>query len=63
LLVYTLLLLPLFLYLRGPSGGCVVEWAAGSFSRRYAIFLWGIPTALLEATVGAIWPSGWCRWI
>lgn len=63
LLVYTLLLVPLLLYLRRPAAARAVAWVGGVFSRRYAIFLWAIPIALLEALVGAIWPSGWCRWI
>ncbi|MBN1401810.1 MAG: acyltransferase family protein [Anaerolineae bacterium] len=63
LLVYTLLLLPLLMYLRGRSGQRVVEEVGRFFSRRFAIFLWAIPIALLEALVGAIWPSGWSRWI
>jgi glucan biosynthesis protein C len=62
LLVYTLLLLPLFMYLRGPSGQRVVEGVGRFFSRRFAIFLWAIPIAVLES-LGAIWPSGWSRWI
>jgi len=63
LLVYTLLLVPLFILLRRPAGARVVQGVAGFFSKRFAIFLWAIPTALLEAFVGPIWPSGWCRWI
>jgi hypothetical protein len=63
LLVYSLLLLPLLIYLRGPTGGRVVERVAGLFSKRFAIFLWAIPIALLESFFGAIWPSGWSRWI
>ena len=36
---------------------------SGFFARRFAVFLWGILIALIEALVGAIWPSGWSRWI
>ena len=63
LLVYTLLLLPLFLYLRTPAGERLVERAAGFFSRGLAIFLLAIPIALLEAIFAASWQSGWNRWI
>lgn len=63
LLVYTLLLVPLLIYLKGQSGRQIAERMAGFFSRRFAVFLWAIPIALLEALAGAIWPSGWCRWI
>jgi len=63
LLVYTLLLLPLFLYLRKPAGKRLALSISGFLSRRFAVFLWAIPIAVLEAFVGAIWPSGWCRWI
>jgi glucan biosynthesis protein C len=63
LLVYTLLLLPLFLYLKSPSGKRLSMRVSGFLSRRFAVFLWAVPIALLEAFLGAIWPSGWNRWI
>ena len=63
LLVYTLLLLPLFLYMRRLPGRHLATRLSGFLSRRFALFLWALPIAALEAFVGAIWPSGWCRWI
>jgi len=63
LLVYTLLLLPLFLYMKKPTGKRLAISGSGFLSRRFAVFLWAIPIALLEAFLGAIWPSGWNRWI
>jgi glucan biosynthesis protein C len=63
LLVYTLLLLPLFLYLKRSSGNRLAMRVSGFLSRRFAVFLWAFPIALLEAFLGAIWPSGWNRWI
>jgi len=63
LLVYTLLLLPLFLYMKRPTGKRLANSVSGFLSRRFAVFLWAIPIALLEAFLGAIWPSGWNRWI
>ena len=63
LLTYTLLLLPLILYLRTPAGERLVERVAGFFSRRLAIFLLAIPIVLLEGILGASWLSGWNRWI
>jgi len=63
LLVYTLLLLPLFLYMQRPTGKHLATRISGFLSRRFAVFLWAIPITLLEAFLGAIWPSGWNRWI
>ncbi len=63
LLVYTLLLLPLFLYMQRSTGKHLATRISGFLSRRFAVFLWAIPIALLEAFLGAIWPSGWNRWI
>jgi len=63
LLVYTLLLLPLYLYMKKTPGRWLARRVSGFLSRRFAVFLWAVPIALLEAFLGAIWPSGWNRWI
>jgi len=49
LLVYTLLLLPLFLYMKSPGGKRLATAVGGFLSRRFAVFLWAIPITLLEA--------------
>jgi|GEM_PF-1113599 len=63
LLVYTLLLLPLFLYLRSPKSSRLVERLAGFFSHSWAIYLLALPVALIEGALGTEWPSGWNRFI
>jgi len=63
LLVYTLLLLPIFLFMKKTAGDRLRTSLSGFFAKRFALFLWAIPIALLEAFQGAIWPSGWNRWI
>jgi hypothetical protein len=63
LLVYTLLLLPLFLYMKRTPGRRLANSISGFLSRRFAVFLWAVPIVLFEAFLGAIWPSGWNRWI
>jgi hypothetical protein len=63
LLVYTLFLLPLFLYLRNSAGKRLAQRFSGFLAGRFALFLWAVPIALLEGFLGAIWPSGWNRWI
>jgi glucan biosynthesis protein C len=49
LLVFSLVALPLFLYLKGPSGSRAVGWLAGVCQRPGAIFLLAIPLWLTEA--------------
>jgi glucan biosynthesis protein C len=49
LLVFSLVALPLFLYLKGPSGSRAVGWLAGVCQRPGAIFLLTIPLWLTEA--------------
>ena len=63
LLVYTLLLLPLFLYLRSPNGARLVERLAGFFSRPWTVYLLALPLALIEGLLATEWPSGWNRFI
>ncbi len=49
LFVYSLLLLPLFLYLRKPAGRHLIERWAAFFSRGWAIYLLALPLAVIEA--------------
>jgi len=49
--------------MKKPAGDRLRTSLSGFFSRRFALFLWAVPIALLEAFGGAIWPSGWNRWI
>ena len=63
LLVYTLLLLPVFIALKKPAGERYRIGMSGFYSRSFALFLMAVPVALLEGFGGAIWPSGWNRWI
>jgi hypothetical protein len=53
LLVYTLVLLPLFLWLRSGSGGRVIEWLAVMCARPWVILLLALPLAGIEAALGA----------
>jgi surface polysaccharide O-acyltransferase-like enzyme len=53
LLVYTVVLLPLFLWLRSGSGGRVVKWLAGLSARPWIIYLLALPLAGIEAALGA----------
>jgi glucan biosynthesis protein C len=59
LLVFTLLLLPGFLYLRKPGGRHLIEQFIGFFSRPWAIFLLGLPIAVIEAALGTSLSGGW----
>jgi hypothetical protein len=65
LFVYTLLLLPLFLYLRRPAGQRVVERYGAFCAHRWAIFLLALPIGLIEAALTTEFPGGWNRfaWI
>jgi glucan biosynthesis protein C len=49
LFVFSLVALPLFLYLKGPSGGRAVGWLAGLCLRRGVLFLWVTPLWFSEA--------------
>jgi peptidoglycan/LPS O-acetylase OafA/YrhL len=60
LFIFSVLLLPLFLYLRSQKGARVVEWLAGLLARPGAILLLGLPVALVEAAL--VYPNmggGW----
>lgn len=68
LFIYSLLLLPVFLYLRGDGGRKLLAGLAGFFEVPGAIFLVALPAVLLEASLG---PSeagirdfgGWTIWV
>jgi hypothetical protein len=47
LFLFTLVLMPLFLWLEGPSGQRVMEWISRYSRRPGAIFLWVLPLALV----------------
>jgi len=59
LLVYTLLLLPVFLYLRKPQGRLLVERIVSFSNRPWTVFLLALPIALLEVALGADMSGGW----
>jgi glucans biosynthesis protein C len=61
LLVYSLLLLPALLYLRG-SGRQLLERLASFCARPWAIFLLGLPVAVIEAALGTEESGGWNRY-
>jgi hypothetical protein len=52
LLIYTLVLLPLFLWLRSKSGQRFVAWLAGMCVRPWTVFLLALPLAGIEAGLG-----------
>jgi glucan biosynthesis protein C len=60
LLVYSLLLLPLLLYLRG-GGRQLLERLAAFCARPWAILLLGLPVAVIEAALGTEESGGWNR--
>jgi hypothetical protein len=60
LFLFSVLLLPLFLYLRGPRGGPVVGSLAGFLARPGALLLLGLPVAIVEAgLVTSTMGGGW----
>ena len=59
LFVYTLVLLPLFLWLRSRFGKGLVERLAAFCARPWAIFLLAFPIAAIEASLGT--EGGWNR--
>lgn len=61
LLVYSLLLLPALLYLRG-GGRQLLERLASFCARPWAIFLLGLPVAVIEAALGTEESGGWNRY-
>ena len=63
LFVYTLLLLPVFLYLRQPRGQRLVERLGTVFSRPWIIWLPALPIAVLEGVLATEWPGAWSRFV
>jgi glucan biosynthesis protein C len=61
LLVYSLLLLPALLYLRG-GGRRLLERLAASCARPWAILLLALPVAVIEAALGTEESGGWNRY-
>jgi glucan biosynthesis protein C len=60
LFLFSVLLLPLFLYLRGQRGEHLVERLAGFLARPEAILLLGLPVAVVEAgLVTSTMGGGW----
>lgn len=60
LFIFSVLLLPLFLYLQGQKGARVIGWLAGFLARPGAILLLGLPIALAEtALVTSTMGGGW----
>jgi hypothetical protein len=62
LFVYTLLLLPLFVYLRRTAGRRLVERVALFCTRPWAIFLLSLPVAVIEAAHQFEITGGWSRY-
>jgi hypothetical protein len=58
LLAFTLLLLPLWLYLQGAAGQRRVEQLATFCTRRWAIFALALPIAIIETALGTSKGSG-----
>jgi hypothetical protein len=59
LLVFTLLLLPLFRWLNGPAGRRRIGILAARSSRPWAILLPALPVGLTEAALGTNLSGGW----
>jgi len=52
LLLYSILLIPVFAYLRRPSGRRLVEWLAVRGQRPWALFTLALPVVALEVMLG-----------
>ena len=59
LFVFTLLLLPVFLFLGRTAGRQLVGHVAGFLARPWAIFLLALPIAVIEAALGTDLQGGW----
>lgn len=59
LLVFTLLLLPVFLYLRQPFGKQLIRRVASLFTRAWPIIVAALPIAVFEAALGTDMSGGW----
>jgi hypothetical protein len=63
LFVYTLLLLPLFWYLRQPTGQRLVARGVDFLTRPWAIFLLALPLGLIEAFLLTETAGNWNRYV
>jgi len=59
LFLYTLLLLPLFLFLRTESGLVPIRRLASFLSRQWNLLYMGLPIAAIEAALGTDMSGGW----
>ena len=62
LLAFTLLLLPLWLYLKRPEGQRTARKLVGFLILPWAIFLLALPIATIEAALGTEYAGGWNRY-
>jgi len=62
LFVYTLVLLPLWLYLRRPAGQRLVERFGDLCALPWAIYTLALPIAIIEAALGTEFSGGWNRY-
>jgi hypothetical protein len=62
LFVFTLVLLPLWLYLRRPAGKRLVERFGNFWTLPWAIYLLALPIAIIEAALGTEFAGGWNRY-
>jgi hypothetical protein len=62
LFVFTLVLLPLWLYLRHPSGQRQVSRLGDFCTLPWAIYLLALPIAIIEAALGTEFAGGWNRY-
>jgi glucans biosynthesis protein C len=59
LLVYSLLLMPLFLLLRRDSGRPLREWLVTPCRRPWGVFVLALPILVVESSLGTWGPGGW----
>ena len=62
LFVFTLVLLPLWLYLRRPAGKRLVDRFGAFCALPWAIYLLALPIAIIEAALGTEYTGGWNRY-
>ena len=62
LFVYTLVLLPLWLFLHRPAGQRLVDRFAEFCALPWAIFLLALPIVIIEAALGTEFAGGWNRY-
>ena len=62
LFAFTLLLLPLWLYLRRPAGKRLVDRLGDFLTRPWTVYLLALPIAVIEAALGTGFTGGWNRY-